>query len=586
MQAKMRDMKKAADSSNETRILEKTLESLDVRREAPISVFILLFLLYLAAAFTVGVTAGSHKEIVINSIHVPVYVFAGVFSSLSNLCIIFMVIFCGKPGLITSVIVIIIQIPMILAGILVRGNYTSIPGIFVDILTISAVIVIYYNKRRLEKYQVRLREQATTDPLTGLPNAFAITELLDELIKHKKPFAAVTIDINDFKSINDTMGFDMGNKILVAVASRFKDIADQGLSGTLDFIARLSGDEFSLIIRNYTSEKDIEKTLKQYEAAITDKINIEGYDFFVNLRIGYAVFPQDADNLDSLISYSVAAMKEVKRVKSSDHILRFSSELKADDHLITDHKVREALENGNMFFNLQPQYDIAHKLRGFEVLARMKDSDGAIIRPDVFIPAAERMGLIDALDQQVYDMAASFFGDMIGRTGTEAMLSINVSVRHMMKSNFIEEIRELLKKSRIPASQLEIEITESILIESTEKASNILNELKGMGIRIAIDDFGTGYSSLSYLNSFPSDTLKIDKSFIDIMNTSVSSQKYVEAIISLAHVMDYEVVAEGVETDDQLDTLRNINCDYIQGYIWGRPLPKEEAEKIVIEVSG
>ncbi len=579
-------MKKSADGSEETRILEKTLKSLDVRREAPISVFILLFLLYLAAAFTVGVTAGSHKEIVINSIHVPVYVFAGVFSSLSNLCIIFMVIFCGKPGFITSSILIMIQLPLIFAGIVKRGNYTSIPGIFIEILTLAAVIVIYYNNAKLKKYQLRLREQATTDPLTGLPNAFAITELLDELIKHNKPFAAVTIDVNDFKSINDTMGFDMGNKVLVAIASRFKEIADKGLSGTLDFIARLSGDEFSLIIRNYTSDKDIEKTLKQYEAAITDKISIEGYDFFVNSSFGYAVFPSDANDRDSLISYSVAAMKEIKRIKSSDHILRFSSELKTENHFIVYNKVREALENDSVFFYLQPQYDISHKLRGFEVLARMKDSDGTFMRPDLFIPAAERMGVIDALDQQVYNKSSSFFGDLIKKTGTKIMLSINVSVRHMMKSNFIEEIREMLKNSQIPASQLEIEITESILIESTEKAANILNELKEMGIRIAIDDFGTGYSSLSYLNSFPSDTLKIDKSFIDKMNTSVSSQKYVEAIISLAHVMDFKVVAEGVETDDQLRTLRDISCDYIQGFIWGRPLPKEEAEKLVIEATG
>ena len=579
-------MKKSADGSEETRILEKTLKSLDVRREAPISVFILLFLLYLAAAFTVGVTAGSHKEIVINSIHVPVYVFAGVFSSLSNLCIIIMVIFCGKPGFITSSIVIMIQLPLIFAGVVIRGNYTSIPGIFIEFLTLAAVIVIYYNNAKLEKYQLRLREQATTDPLTGLPNAFAITELLDELIKHNKPFAAATIDVNDFKSINDTMGFDMGNKVLVAIASRFKEIADKGLSGTLDFIARLSGDEFSLIIRNYTSDKDIEKTLKQYEAAITDKISIEGYDFFVNSSFGYAVFPSDADDRDSLISYSVAAMKEIKRIKSSDHILRFSSELKTENHFIVYNKVREALENDSVFFYLQPQYDISHKLRGFEVLARMKDSDGTFLRPDLFIPAAERMGVIDALDQQVYNKSSSFFGDLIKKTGTKIMLSINVSVRHMMKSNFIEEIREMLKNSQIPASQLEIEITESILIESAEKAANILNELKEMGIRIAIDDFGTGYSSLSYLNSFPSDTLKIDKSFIDKMNTSVSSQKYVEAIISLAHVMDFEVVAEGVETDDQLRTLRDISCDYIQGFIWGRPLPKEEAEKLVIEAAG
>lgn len=567
--------------SEETRILEKTLESLEVRRQASTGVFVLLLLMYLGAAMTVSLTAGSQKEIMIGSIPLSVYTFAGIFSSISNLCIIFMVIFCGKAGFIASIIVLALHIPMILMGILFRGNYTSLPGLFVDILTLIAAIVIFYNMRKLEHYQVRLREQATTDPLTGLPNAFACTELLDELIKHNTPFAATTININDFKSINDFMGFDMGNRVLLEIASRMKDIADMGLSGTLDFVSRINGDEFSLVIRDYGSEDDITDTLKTYQSSITEKINIDGYDFFINASFGYSIFPTDSAERDSLINYSVAAMKEIKRINGSERILRFSSELKAEDHLAIDNKVREALENDEVFFHLQPQYDISHDLRGFEVLARLKDTDGSMISPAEFIPSAERMGLIDSLDLAVYNKAASFFGDLIRETKASIMLSINASVKHMMKSDFVEEIRELMDNYHIPADQLEIEITESILIESAEKASAILGKIKDMGIKIAIDDFGTGYSSLSYLNSFPSDTLKIDKSFIDKMNSGASSQKYVEAIISLAHVMDFEVVAEGVEEPDQLETLRSINCDYIQGFIWGRPLPKEEARQLV-----
>lgn len=575
-------MKKTSESVKETRILEQTLNSLEVRRQAPRSVFILLLVLYFAAALTVSLTAGSQKEIIIGSNPVAVYTFAGIFSSLSNLCIIFMVIFCGKAGFIASIIVMALHIPMILMGIFVKGNYTSLPGLFVDVLTVIAIIVIFYNNRKIDKYQLRLREQATTDALTGLPNAFAITELLNELIKHNTPFVAATLDINDFKSINDTMGFDMGNRVLLAVALRLKNIADNGLSGTLDFVARLNGDEFSLIIRDYKSNDDVEKTIKHYEAAITEKINIDGYDFFVAASIGYAYFPTDSADRDSLISYTIAAMKEIKHMSGSEHIQRFSPEMKAEDHIAIDNRVREALENDTVFFNLQPQYDMTHSLRGFEVLARMKDDDGAFISPADFIPAAERLGLIDVLDHTVYRKAAMFFADLLKKSGADIMLSINASVKHMMKSDFIEEIRALLSESGIPAKQLEIEITESILIESAEKAACILRGLKDMGIRIAIDDFGTGYSSLSYLNSFPSDTLKIDKSFIDKMSENTTSEKYVEAIISLAHVMDFEVVAEGVEENGQLETLRGISCDYIQGFIWGRPLSAQDAEALVM----
>ncbi len=574
-------MKKDTTTGEENRILKKTLSSLEARRQAPGYVVILLLLLYFIASLTVSTAAGSKADVVLGSIRIPLYTFAGIFSALSNLCIIFLVIFCGKAGFIASLIVMTLQIPMIMVGIFVKGNYTSLPGIFINLLTIFAVIVIFYNKKKLEKYQLRLHEQATTDALTGLPNGFAGTELLDELVRHNKPFAAVSIDINDFKSINDTMGFSMGNKVLVALAERFKDIADRGLTGTLDFISRINGDEFSLIIRDFNSDQEIEKTIRKYEAAITEKITIEGYDFFVNASIGYAIFPYDAADRDSLISGSVAAMREIKRISGSNRILRFSSELKAADHLSIDNKVREALENDTIFFCLQPQFDMSHHLRGFEALARLRDRDGNVISPVEFIPAAERLGLIDSLDLAVYKKSAAFLGDLVRKTGTKAVLSVNASVKHLMKSNFIDEIRELLENSGLPADQLEIEITESLLIESAEKASRILRELKEMGIRIAIDDFGTGYSSLSYLNTFPSDTLKIDKSFIDKMNSGVSSQRYVEAIISLAHVMEFEVIAEGVETEDQLETLRRIHCDKIQGFLWGRPLPQEEAERLV-----
>ena len=569
-------------TDQESRLLERTLKSLEVKSQAPVAVLVLLLLFFFAASVTTSIVAGSQNVVMFGKIPVPVYTFAGILSSFSNICIILMVIFCGTAGFITAVAVMMIQIPLILIGITIRHNYTSIPGFFTDALTIIAVVVIFYNKSKLEKYQVKLREQATTDILTGLPNGFTSTELINELVKQNKPFAAASMDINDFKSINDTMGFDMGNKVLVEIASRIKEIANEGLSGTLDFVTRINGDEFSIVIRGYDSVDEIEETLKQYEKAVAEKISIDGYEFFISASFGYAIYPADAGNRDELINFSVAAMKAIKHKSSSEHILRFTSDLKAEDHLQIDTKVRDALKKDNVFFNLQPQYDMSHKLRGFEALARMKDSDGAFISPADFIPAAERIGLIDILDLAVYRKSAAFFGDLVRKTGTDITLSLNASVKHMMKSNFIEEIRNLLSESGIPAGQLEIEITESILIESAEKASSCLNELKDMGIRIAIDDFGTGYSSLSYLNSFPSDILKIDKSFIDKMKLNYTSEKYVEAIISMAHVMDFEVVAEGVEEQEQLETLRSINCDYIQGYIWGKPLPAEEAAALVM----
>ena len=375
----------------------------------------------------------------------------------------------------------------------------------------------------------------------------------------------------------------MGNRVLIEVASIWKRIADRGLSRTLDFITRVNGDEFNLIIRDFRTYDDIVMTIKQYEEALTKKINIDGYDFFLNASFGYAIYPVDGIDSDSLLSYAVAAMKEIKRIGGSEHILRFTPELlKSQNNLVIDNKVREALEKDFVFFNLQPQYDMSHKLRGFEALARMKDTEGNIVSPEEFIPAAERLGLIDEIDLNVYSKSAMFFGKLLKETGQDITLSINVSVKHLMKSDFLDEIKRLLKDTEVPAKNLEIEITESILIESPEKAIDSLSELKNMGISIAIDDFGTGYSSLSYLTSFPSDILKIDKSFIDKMNENESSKKYVEAIISLAHVLDFKVIAEGAEEKEQLETLRTINCDYVQGFFWGHPLSEDKAKELVM----
>ena len=568
---------------NEKGILEKTLERLTQRRKAPVYVFVLLLLLYFASAIIVRLTAGSQEVVMLGGNPLYIYTFAGVFSSVSNLCVVLMVIFCGKLGFIASIIVLLGQFPMMLVGIL-HGNLSSLPGLFANALTLIVVVVIYLTNRKIEEYQHKMQEQATTDVLTGLPNGFASSALINELIRCNSPFSNATININNFKIINDTMGFEIGNKVLLEISSKWRKIADEGLSGTLDFVSRINGDEFSLVIRGYDSIEDVEKTIKKYESVLEEKMLIDGYEVFVNASFGYAAFPLDATEFDTMVNYSVAAMKEIKRINSSEHILRFTPELLKDKKsLVIDNKVRYALENDMIGFNLQPQYDMSHKLRGFEALARMKDNEGNSISPVEFIPAAERLGMIDSLDLMVYRKSAIFIGELIRKTGSDITLSINASVKHLMKSGFAQEIRSLLEDSGIPPKQLEIEITESILIESAEKAADCLNELKDMGIRIAIDDFGTGYSSLSYLNSFPSDILKIDKSFIDKMNDSDSSEKYVEAIISLAHVLDLEVIAEGVEEPEQLKTLSNIHCDYIQGFIWGKPLTQDEAEKLLTD---
>ncbi|MBR1553958.1 MAG: bifunctional diguanylate cyclase/phosphodiesterase [Oscillospiraceae bacterium] len=447
-------------------------------------------------------------------------------------------------------------------------------------------LTTFFIAAQLESYKMmeRLRHISYTDRLTGLPNRFACHEFIKDLIQQGNPFTMVSIDINNFKSINSTMGLDAGNEVLTAIASRWKAIADSGNSGTKDYITRISGDEFALVIQNYQSDEELLQTIKQYEDALNRRMTIDECDFYITASFGYVSFPDEAKDKDSVMSYATVAMREVKRANSSNHIIHFTPDLlKTERILEIENKIRTALENDTIYFNLQPQYDMNHVLRGFEALARMKDKEGHFISPAEFIPVAEKVGLIDKVDSAVFRKSTAFFGSLLKKSGADLILSINVSVRHLMKNDFLEEIKELLYSSGIPAEKLEIEITESIMIDSAEKALKCINEIRQMGVKIAIDDFGTGYSSLSYLNSFPANLLKIDKSFIDKMNTSESSKQYVAAIISIGHIMGFDVISEGIEEQEQLETLRSIGCDFIQGFLWGRPLMQEDAKKLVVE---
>ena len=433
---------------------------------------------------------------------------------------------------------------------------------------------------------MRLKHMSYTDALTGLPNRFALTEYISSLIEKGDKFAAVSIDLNDFKHVNDTLGFDAGNRVLIDVTGRLKAVSDNDPSDTVKYLTCIGGDEFFLVISGYKTEEELGDVVARYNDTFADNLTVDGCDLYVSASIGYAEYPTDAGTTDALISHANAAMNEIKNANSSEHIFRFTPDILRDEHILEiENLIRNALDNDTFYFNLQPQYDMDHRLRGFESLARMKDSEGNVISPGEFIPVAEKVGLIDRVDGTVSRKAAMFFGELLRKTGAELTLSLNASVRHMMKSDFLDEIRQLLHDSGIPANQLEIEITESIMIDSVDKALRCIDELKSMGIQIAIDDFGTGYSSLSYLNKFPANLLKIDKSFIDVMNTSDSSRQYVAAIISMGHVMGFDVISEGVEDQEQIETLREIGCDFIQGFIWGHPLPAEEVEKLVAGIN-
>ncbi len=576
------DEKNSKTYSHQRRTIESAFESITSRKSSPVYVYVILLLLYLVCM--VAVSISSHNAGTINFCGYPIEIssFRGVFSALSTICVILMTVYCGKAGYFTALFVELIQFPMILISVIRQKNLNGLPGLFGGILAILAVTLIYVNDKKLKKANSKLNDQLITDNLTGLPNRFAFSALIKDMINREQPFAFVWINLDHFKSVNDSVGFDVGNDILREIASRWKNVSRSGISGTNDIMTRIGGDEFGLIICGHRNDDDIVNTIRHYETALHNRLTVDGCDFYINASFGYVEFPADGKTSDEIGSFANAAMQEVKRTNSSDRIVRFTPDLLHTERTLEiESKIRAALDNDTIYFNLQPQYDMSHKLRGFESLARMKDADGTLINPAEFIPVSEKVGLVDKVDAAVFRKSAEFFGELIRKYELDITLSVNVSVRHLMKSNFLEELKKTLAETGVPADRVEIEITESIMIDSVDKALQTIDEISKLGVKIAIDDFGTGYSSLSYLNKFPANLLKVDKSFIDKMNTSESSRQYVAAIISMGHIMGFDVISEGVETEEQLNSLKDIGCDYIQGFFWGRPMSAEDAEKIV-----
>lgn len=560
---------------------ERMLDEFSYANRLPMWGFFVLIALFIAGSVFVRFTATSNGAFMISHQPVPHRTITGAFSAICNICILSMVVLYKKPGFIFSVVVLTAQFPSLIIQFL-NHNYTSISGIFSTAFIIIASCIVYTFVHRATLYQMRMRDQAVTDRLTGISNRFATGELMKYLIQKKEHFAFVVIKFNNFNDINNTLGQQAGDKALVQIADRLTKIVESESTGTKDFIATRKGNDFLLVIRDFESEENIRDTIDIYAQALTEKFIVEDVDFVLSTSIGYSVYPTDATEDQTIFDYAYVAMTQAKKSGYPGTICRFSKKLLDNDHSVEiERTIRHALDNDGVFYNLQPQFDMNHKLRGFEALARIRDEQGDVVSPVVFIPVAEKTGLVDKIDQKVLFDASKFMGEVVRKTHSNVVLSVNASVRHLLRSGFVDEIKAALKESGLPANQLEIEITESILIESVEKAIKCIKQISALGVRIAIDDFGTGYSSLSYLNSFPADLIKVDRSFIITMNSSETSKQFVAAIIALGHVMNYKVIAEGVENQEQLDTLNQIGCDLIQGFVWGRPMDPEEAAKLI-----
>lgn len=419
----------------------------------------------------------------------------------------------------------------------------------------------------------RMRHIAQHDALTGLPNRMSLltrlAQLLPEARRHGWKIAMMFLDLDRFKIINDTLGHQIGDELLREVACRLSAVVRE-----TDFVARLGGDEFVIILPGIASAADAAIVAGKAISALSSAIEANGHELHTSPSIGISVFPDDGPDGDTILKNADTAMYHAKAA-GRNNFQFFASEMNliTSERLNIEHKLRHAISRNELELCFQPQF-LAGDRRptGVEALIRWHHPTEGMISPDRFIPVAEETGIIIEIGEWVLATACREMKRWIDAGLKPMRIAVNVSARQLRRRDFCETVANALTLSGLPAELLELEITESSVMENPQEAIHILERLGGMGVTLAIDDFGTGYSSLAYLKLFPIDHLKIDRSFVADIETDLNDRAIAFGTIALAHSLGLKVIAEGVETEDQLELLRTNGCDEVQGYLFSKPL--------------
>ncbi len=444
------------------------------------------------------------------------------------------------------------------------------------------------NKEISKRQQIEneLQRLAHNDALTGLSNRALFLDRLQQGLlqakRRKQKVAVMFLDLDGFKPINDMLGHDQGDIVLQEVARRLT-----GCLRAMDIVARHGGDEFTFALLDVKGPEDISIVAHKVLACLKRPFELNGQEHFVGGSIGISMYPDDGDQAESLVNQADTAMYLAK--KGGGNSFRFyTQELgeEARQRLQLELELRHALKRDQFILYYQPQIDLAQgRLSGLEALIRWQHPEHGLVPPVQFIPMAEKIGLIEPIGDWVLrsacDQQRAWREQGIAPITVVINISVNISAHQFRAGDFIQTISEVLDKTGMDPTLLELEITEGILMEHADSSVTLLKELKDMGVRLAIDDFGTGFSSLSYLKRFPIDTLKIDRSFVMHLPVDGSDAAIVRAIIGLAQSMGIKTIAEGVETKEQMKFLQEIGCDEIQGFLFGRPMPPEEMGQLL-----
>jgi len=440
--------------------------------------------------------------------------------------------------------------------------------------------------RELEESREHFRHAAFHDALTGLPNRSLFTDHLRVALRRaqqneKYLFGVLFLDLDRFKNINDSLGHPCGDELLILVARRLETCIRQ-----TDMVARFGGDEFAILVDAIQDASDVVRIAEKVQQVISAPFKLATHEAITTASIGVALSTSIYAEAEDIIRDADTAMYRAKdHGKARYEIFDTAMHTRAVTLLRLESDLRRALEKEELCVYYQPIVSLANReLYGFEALVRWRHPERGIISPDDFVPLAEETGLILPIGLQVLREACHQLRIWQQRSpaNRDLIISVNLSGKQLTQPDLIERIEEVLHESQINPWHLKLEITETVVMENPELAAVTLAKLRGLGVRLSIDDFGTGYSSLSYLNRFPVDMLKIDRSFVTSMNEADENLQIVKTIVTLAGNLGMQVVAEGVETEDQLEQLRSLKCQYGQGFLFSKPLDIKDVDLFIL----
>lgn len=450
--------------------------------------------------------------------------------------------------------------------------------------SVMGVVMVFHNVTDRKIAQNHLQHIAFHDTLTGLPNRALFMKKLAKAMAdarlQKKYVAVLFLDLDRFKTINDSLGHGIGDEILILVAKRLQECIRDS-----DVICRMGGDEFTAVLSNINLPENAGAIAGKIIESINKPFSIQGRELRISTSIGITIYPHDGEDLESLLKNADTAMYYAKsQGRNNYQYYDAAMSVKAAITLHMESALFEALENDEYFLEYQPKLDLnTNRIVGCEALLRWRNREFGRIMPVDFIPRLEESGAIIPVGCWVLKTAVGH-AKQWQDAGYPIAVSVNVSARQFKQSGLVEQVAALLNEAGLPPSLLQIEITESILMEDSDRSEVIMRDLIKIGVKVSLDDFGTGYSSLSYLRRFPINELKIDRSFVVDLGTNETANKIIKTVIELGQALGMKVTAEGVQTEKQRSHLKSIGCDEIQGYLLSHPLSKDAFEALILKM--